>query len=222
MKKVPWYRDIRLSKMELSVGRTCVYCGEIIETDSQSRMYHPECFKKRRRDRYIERWRENHKFYQKKEQPKYCIDCGELIPKERWNIPHVKRCIICQYKRNQLNVKNAGKYRHGVVVAVTCVRCHELILTDTCFPKYCEKCKGIKKREKGILSTKEKRRIGEDYRKKIFGNVNTVNKLGTFVTSSRYGDVATMKRAEDGNISWDKERKHIDYLTHVTFRKRKD
>jgi hypothetical protein len=223
---VPWYRSIKLSHKEIIVGIVCLECGEIIGTNDRRTKYHTECFKKHRADR---QWK-NTPILSYSE--KYCIDCGKIMDESKWSRPQSIRCDWCQF----LYSKEYSSKRHyyerksiEATVAVTCIICNKLVLTNHKSSMYCKDCIKAKANRYATnknkkLTRNEKSKKGREYylklNKKLYGD-EVIERLGTFDTSPRRGDVSKIKREKNGKPDWEREQRDINRLKKKTLSKKK-
>ncbi len=219
---------------EYEVARTCLQCGELIllsEVDTiygfESRKYHKECRKDRKRDRARLRASGNKK--QKPILQRECRFCHHQF--ETTN----DKCFTCQTCKGVLNKTKTYRFScqdgikiMGFRVAVECINCHQLVLFNpdrrTGAVLYCDDCNDkvhvadLKKQElvKQIEEhhapqPNEQYKIAKEYAKKTYPKLlkeQKIESLGTYATANMYKQ--NIKR--DGKIDFDKERKVINRM----------
>lgn len=211
-KNIDWSKRLKLCKKEIIVGRVCLECGEIIGEDAfHTRFRHIECNIKHRKRYEKARYSYVKKFFP----PKYCIDCGVLLDKIKWNKSHIIRCDLCQFKKNKKYQSKYYKSRTCTVIAVTCVVCGEIMPCHHSATKYCRKHRHHvnKKHKDKKLTYEEQNKQTKEFQKKLVKK-NKIERLGTYDTSLKY-DIAV----KGNGINFEREEKAVQILKKKTFNK---
>lgn len=215
--RIPWDKDLTIRNQEIIVGRICLHCGEIIETNLIQYYYHPECFR-------LVKSKRNSKYYaaiRKIPEPKHCLDCGELLPESQWNMTHVKRCGYHQYLHSKSIIRKYVRQDRDITVGTICIVCGEFFPCKSTTAKYCPECrrgaKQISKLEK--LTEVEKTNRIKEYRKKTFTHSNK-EKLGTWDTAYPFKQhYKTNICIKKGKPDFESEQKLVGLLKVKTFNK---
>ncbi len=218
---IPWHKDLSLKNKEIIVGKTCIYCGDIIGIFGPATKYHPECFDKHRK---ISQRKNYLKLHPNKEwEPKYCEDCGKLTEKTKWNKVNATRCDICQMKYTKKKVKGYIRPSRKGKKSKICAYCGKEFITNHLNNKYCPEHREVqhrRKTESDIANKIEKYVIAKDYLKHN-GRINRNKKTGTFDTSPKYGPVEHIKTT-NGEPNWEIEKKDVNRIKIETFSNKKN
>ena len=153
----------RIKKCEkfVLVAVNCIKCGQMTPASSLTKEYCDECYREIRNKESKIRY---NKFIRKEFPPKYCVDCNELLPKDKWIRHNVKRCEKCQseyrkkreriyqnmdYVKKMVSKNKAERYRRLVEkksIPKYCIDCGELLIKKHWHHKNIKRCRSCQNR----------------------------------------------------------------------------
>jgi len=221
---IPWYRDIHLATKQITVGRVCLECGDIIgnELDGNNlRQRHKECQKKHRARRQL---KFNHKINPPKQwEPKHCVDCGVLLPETKWRVKNANRCDWHQFQRTKKLQKKWGRCRgdREYIVLATCIHCGELFECHHKNTYYCPEHRNCYKgqfEDSEPVDLEKRKEQTKEYENKVVSK-SIREQEGTYDTAIFKGSVPiTDVSVKD----FDKEAEFVKHLKQKTLKKKKD